>query len=80
MQELDEALDGTDALLLPVAPITAYPVGPGERSDPGPSRSFEAVTRYTPLGSVTGGPAVSIPCGLVDRLPVGLPAARAAGR
>ena len=73
MQELDEALDGTDALLLPVAPITAYPVGARRTLVRGRVEEVsQAVTRYTPLGSVTGRPAVSIPCGLVDRLPVGL--------
>jgi Asp-tRNA(Asn)/Glu-tRNA(Gln) amidotransferase A subunit family amidase len=73
MQELDEALEGTDALLLPVAPITAYPVGARRTLVRGRVEEVsQAVTRYTPLGSVTGRPAISIPCGLVDRLPVGL--------
>ena len=70
---LGEALRGCAALLMPVAPLAAYPLGArevdvaGRREDVG-----QAVTRFTPLASLTGRPALSLPCGLVDGLPVGL--------
>lgn len=73
-REVAEALRDAAALLLPVAPITAYPLGArsvtiaGHEEDVG-----QAVTRYTPLASVTGRPAITVPCGLsADRLPVGI--------
>jgi aspartyl-tRNA(Asn)/glutamyl-tRNA(Gln) amidotransferase subunit A len=70
---LDEALEGTDALLLPVAPIAAYEVGARHAELRGkPEEVSQLVTRYTPLGSVTGRPAIAIPCGFADGLPVGL--------
>ncbi len=70
---LGEALAGTDALLLPVAPITAYELGARHTEIRGRLEEVsQAVTRYTPLGSVTGRPAIAIPCGFADGLPVGL--------
>jgi len=72
VRELDRTLAESAALLLPVSPITAYPLGArrvnvdGHEEDVG-----QAVTRYTPLASVTGRPAVALPCGLSsDGLPI----------
>jgi aspartyl-tRNA(Asn)/glutamyl-tRNA(Gln) amidotransferase subunit A len=70
---LDETLAGTDALLLPVAPIPAYQVGARHAEVRGTVEEVsQLVTRYTPLASVTGRPAIAIPCGFADGLPVGL--------
>jgi aspartyl-tRNA(Asn)/glutamyl-tRNA(Gln) amidotransferase subunit A len=70
---LTDALAGTDALLLPVSPITAYEVGVRHTQICGGIEEVsQAVTRYTPLGSITGRPAMAIPCGLANGLPVGL--------
>ncbi|HYN08352.1 MAG TPA: amidase [Vicinamibacterales bacterium] len=74
-REVDAALDGCDALLLPTLPIVAPPIGAGEIAiDPSkkartPVRS--AMLRQTQLFNMTGHPAISLP--LETRgLPVGL--------
>jgi len=71
---LGELLEGTDALLMPVSPITAYGLGSriaviGDYEE----EVAQAVTRYTPLASLTGWPALSVPCGISSEgLPIGL--------
>jgi Asp-tRNA(Asn)/Glu-tRNA(Gln) amidotransferase A subunit family amidase len=56
-----------------VSPITAYEVGVRHTQICGGIEEVsQAVTRYTPLGSITGRPAMAIPCGLANGLPVGL--------
>ena len=68
----DAALATHDLLLLPTTVMKATPIPP---PDAGPvevtRRSWEA-TRNTCPFNVTGHPAISIPCGLSDGLPVGL--------
>lgn len=73
-RQLEETLASFDALLMPVSPVTAYPLGgrtvdiDGYREDVG-----QAVTRYTPLASITGRPALSVLCGFSsDGHPIGL--------
>lgn len=72
VRQVESALSGAAALLLPVTPITAYPLGVQHVSVAGREEAVgQAVTRYTPLASVTGRPAVSVPCGFsADRLPI----------
>jgi aspartyl-tRNA(Asn)/glutamyl-tRNA(Gln) amidotransferase subunit A len=60
-----------DLLLTPTLPITAFPVG---RELPEPDAGGEWVD-WTPFSypfNLSQQPAISVPCGLVDGLPVGL--------
>ena len=71
---LADLLEDVDALLMPVSPITAYRLGSRMVEIEGHEEEVaQAVTRYTPLASITGRPAISVPCGLSsDGLPIGL--------
>jgi aspartyl-tRNA(Asn)/glutamyl-tRNA(Gln) amidotransferase subunit A len=72
--EVDDALAGGDALVLPTLPIPAptlgaetVPVGATEQ----PTRAM--MLRDTQLFNLTGHPAISLPCGVTrDSLPCGL--------
>jgi aspartyl-tRNA(Asn)/glutamyl-tRNA(Gln) amidotransferase subunit A len=60
-----------DLLLTPTLPLTAFPVG---REVPEPDEGGEWVD-WTPFSypfNLSQQPAISVPCGLVDGLPVGL--------
>lgn len=70
----DEGLDGLDALLLPTTPVTAFE---HERDLSRPERVRHAQGkrkrgRNTMQFNVTGHPAMSVPAGTVEELPVGL--------
>ncbi len=68
----DAVLQDYDLLLMPTLPLTATPI-PDENA-PIPEilqRGFEMITNTAPF-DVTGHPAMSVPCGLADGLPVGL--------
>jgi aspartyl-tRNA(Asn)/glutamyl-tRNA(Gln) amidotransferase subunit A len=73
-REVDAALTGCDALLLPTLPIPAPSIGAetmmiGRRHEP--IRAL--MLRLTQLFNVTGHPAISIPCGITSTgLPCGL--------
>ena len=67
----DEALSSVDLLLMPTTPMTAQPLPPAD-ADAG----VQLGAAYMNLGNtspfdVSHHPAMSVPCGLVDGLPVG---------
>ena len=66
---VDDALEGVDALAGPTTPMVA-PAWGGENylAD----SSLDEAVRTTGPFNLTGHPAVSVPCGAVDGLPVGL--------
>ena len=69
--EVDAALDGCDALVLPTLPIPAPPIGAATvdvGGTPQPVRSM--MLRLTQLFNLTGHPAISLPIG---DTPAGLP-------
>lgn len=68
----DKVLERYDLLLLPTLPIVAQPL-PGADAPLGEyvARAFEMIANTAPL-DITGHPALSLPCGTVDGLPVGL--------
>jgi len=80
--EVDAALSGLDALLLPTLPIVAPRIGEasvafGERMEP----VRNVMLRLTQLFNITGHPAISLPMGAsADGLPTGLQLAGAFGQ
>ena len=73
-RDVDAALDGVDALVLPTVPIVAQPLGSTSLAVGGlpfPVRAL--MLRLTQLFDVTGHPAITIPCGRSkENLPIGL--------
>ena len=67
-QDFARVFDEVDALVAPVSPVAAFPIG--ERVDD-PLRMY-LVDIYTLPVNIAGLPAMSIPCGFADGLPVGL--------
>lgn len=68
----DRKLADFDLLLLPTLPRVASPLpGPDARLSEIVTRAFELNVNTAPF-DVIGHPAMSVPCGLVDGLPVGL--------
>jgi aspartyl-tRNA(Asn)/glutamyl-tRNA(Gln) amidotransferase subunit A len=72
-QEVREALNGRDALLLPSLPVPATTLGVPTVTIGGSEESVRNLTlRLTQLFNITGHPAISLPCGRTDEgLPVG---------
>jgi amidase len=70
-EQYEAALNSCDVLALPTAPMTAYEVS--NTSDRGElvARDGEVMIHTAPFNH-TGHPALSVPCGDVDGLPVGL--------
>lgn len=66
-QDFDEAFNKVDIILTPASPTVSYPVG--AMVDP---LSAYLLDIYTIPVNLAGLPAISIPCGFVDGLPVGL--------
>jgi aspartyl-tRNA(Asn)/glutamyl-tRNA(Gln) amidotransferase subunit A len=73
-REVDAALAGHDALVLPTLPIAAPLIGANSAEIGGkkePVRNL--MLRLTQLFNVTGHPAISLPCGVTSTgLPCGL--------
>jgi aspartyl-tRNA(Asn)/glutamyl-tRNA(Gln) amidotransferase subunit A len=80
--EVEAALSGCDALLLPTLPIPAPPIGAASMTAGGAKHPVRSLTlRLTQLFNLTGHPAISLPCGATsDGLPVGLQIVGAKGR
>ena len=73
-REVDAALSGYDALLLPTVPIPAPPLGATTVDIDGSKEPIRNVMlRLTQLFNITGHPAISLPCGTTSSgLPCGL--------
>jgi aspartyl-tRNA(Asn)/glutamyl-tRNA(Gln) amidotransferase subunit A len=80
--EVEAALAGRDALILPTLPVPAPPLGTQTVTIDGVSEPVHNVMRrLTQLFDLTGHPAVSIPCGVTSAgLPCGLQLVGALGR
>ena len=74
MREVDTALAGYDAIVLPTMPILPPRIGETSVAVSGQMLPVRALTlRLTQLFNVTGHPAISLPCGLTrNGLPIGL--------
>ena len=67
-QDFARVFEEVDALAAPVSPVVAFPIG--ERTDD-PVRMY-LVDVYTLPVNMAGLPAMAVPCGFSDGLPVGL--------
>ena len=67
----DQAFSEVDILLMPTVPMTAQPIPkPGSPIAEIIARAFEMVGNTAPFDA-TGHPAMNVPCGLLEGLPVG---------
>ncbi|MBU1684006.1 Asp-tRNA(Asn)/Glu-tRNA(Gln) amidotransferase subunit GatA [Patescibacteria group bacterium] len=67
-QEMDKALEKVDAIITPTQPDVAFKIG--EQSDDPLKMYLEDICLSA--ASLAGLPAISIPCGFVNNLPVGM--------
>lgn len=71
-QAYDQVLADFDLLLMPTVPLTATPLPKaGASTEEVVGRAWEMLNNTCPF-NVTGHPAMSLPCGLIDGLPVGM--------
>jgi aspartyl-tRNA(Asn)/glutamyl-tRNA(Gln) amidotransferase subunit A len=73
-EQIASVLATVDVLVLPALPLAAYPLGDRTTIVEGREEHIlEMITRYTCLASVTGLPALVLPCGFdQDGMPLGL--------
>ncbi len=70
--DYDEALEQFDLLLMPTTPMTATPIPPADASLAlYCQRAYEMGVNLEPT-NLTGHPAMSIPCGFSNDLPIGM--------
>ena len=67
-RDFDRVFERCDALLTPTAPTTAFPIG--ERIDDPMSMYMSDMCTVT--ANLAGIPAISLPCGWRDGLPIGM--------
>lgn len=67
-QDYDRAFERADLIAMPTSPTTAFPLG-ARLQDP---LQMYLADVFTVSANLTGLPAISIPCGFAERLPVGL--------
>lgn len=73
IERFEDYMSDKDALLMPTLPITAYPLFETEMDFLGEKRNCsELLVRHTRTANVIGCPALSVPGGFADGLPVGL--------
>jgi amidase len=66
----DTALNDCDLLLMPTTPMKSQPLpGPGAPREEIVGRALEMITNTAPF-DITHHPAMAIPCGMIDGLPV----------
>lgn len=71
--EFVEVYQSVDVLVTPTLPFLPPPIGENEVTINGTKQSFlEHAIRFTAPGNLTGLPALSIPCGISNGLPVGM--------
>jgi amidase len=68
--QYDEVFADVDLLLMPTIPFTAPPLPATQSRRDQSSPGFDAVVNTAPF-NVTGHPAMSVPCGMDEGLPVG---------
>ena len=67
-QDYEQAFGVADVIAMPTSPTTAFPLG-ARIEDP---IQMYLADVFTASANLTGLPAISVPCGFADRLPVGL--------
>ena len=67
-RDFQKAFEQVDVLVSPTTPFVAFPFG-SRTSDP---YQMYLADLYTIPSNLYGGPAISVPCGLSEGLPVGL--------
>jgi amidase len=68
----DKALETFDLLLMPTTPMKATPLpAPNAPREEIIGRAFEMISNTAPF-DISHHPAMSLPCGIVDGLPIGL--------